>query len=65
MIHTVQLCVHCRRDNAGFWVSHPNDTVIRRPWCLSCSQELDRDRCRVTPFDRWHEPAPRGKELSR
>ena len=52
MIHTVQLCVHCRHNNAGFWVRHTNDTVIRRPWCLSCCQALDRSRCRVTPFDR-------------
>jgi hypothetical protein len=23
---------------------------VRRPWCLSCCEELDRD-CRVIPFD--------------
>jgi hypothetical protein len=52
MIRTVQLCVHCRHNDAGFWVSHTNESVVRRPWCLSCSQELDRSRCSVTPFDR-------------
>jgi hypothetical protein len=52
MIRTVQLRVHCRHHDAGFWVSHANDAVVRRPWCLSCCQSLDRSRCRVTPFER-------------
>jgi len=44
---TVQLCIHCRRRSAGFWVSH----TTRRPWCLSCCQRLDPGRCHVIPFD--------------
>jgi len=49
--HTVQLCIHCRRSPAGFWVSRRGGQTVRRPWCLSCCQELDRDRCDVIPFD--------------
>ena len=49
--HTVQLCVHCRRRPAGFWVSRKEDQTVRRPWCLSCCPGLDRARCDVTPFD--------------
>lgn len=26
---------------AGFWVSHTSDQTARRPWCLSCCQNLD------------------------
>jgi hypothetical protein len=48
---THQLCVHCRRSPAGFWVSNKNDTVVRRPWCLTCCQHLDRARCDVASFD--------------
>jgi hypothetical protein len=47
---TVQLCIHCRESPAGFWVSRENGKVVRRPWCLSCCQELDRSRCAVIPF---------------
>ena len=47
---TVQLCIHCRQGPAGFWVSRKNGKVVRRPWCLSCCQVLDRDRCDVIPF---------------
>jgi hypothetical protein len=49
--HTVQLCTHCRQNPAGFWVSRTGGQTVRRPWCLSCCQGLDRDRCDVTPFD--------------
>jgi hypothetical protein len=49
--HTVQLCVHCRQDPAGFWVSRAGGQTVRRPWCLSCCQELDRDHCDVIRFD--------------
>jgi len=48
--HTIQLCIHCRERPAGFWVSRTDATTVRRPWCLSCCEELDRD-CRVIPFD--------------
>ena len=47
---THQLCIHCRRSPAGFWVSGKNCTVVRRPWCLACCHDLDRARCDVTPF---------------
>jgi hypothetical protein len=49
--HTIQLCIHCRENPAGFWVSRTGDTTVRRPWCLSCCEGLDRDRCDMTPFD--------------
>jgi len=47
---THQLCIHCRQSPAGFWVSGKTDTVVRRPWCLACCQDLDRARCHVTSF---------------
>jgi hypothetical protein len=49
--HTLQLCTHCRQNPAGFWVSRTGSQTVHRPWCLSCCQGLDRDRCDVTPFD--------------
>jgi hypothetical protein len=49
--HTVQLCIHCRESPAGFWVSRKDGKTVRRPWCLSCCDGLDRGRCDVTPFD--------------
>jgi hypothetical protein len=48
---TVQLCVHCRRNPAGFWVSRAGARTVRRPWCLACCQELRRDRHDVVSFD--------------
>ena len=48
--HTIQLCVHCRERPAGFWVSRADAKTVRRPWCLSCCEGLDRD-CRMIPFD--------------
>jgi len=47
---TVQLCIHCRGSPAGFWVSSKGGKTVRRPWCLSCCDELDRSRCDVIPF---------------
>jgi hypothetical protein len=47
---TVQLCIHCRQNPAGFWVRGHGGQTARRPWCLSCCQRLDRDRCDVNPF---------------
>jgi hypothetical protein len=47
---TVQLCIHCRQSPAGFWVSGKNSQVVRRPWCLSCLQGLDRGCCDVIAF---------------
>ena len=47
---TVQLCVHCRDNPAGFWVSRKDASVVRRPWCLSCCQVLDPSSCDMTPF---------------
>jgi hypothetical protein len=47
---TIQLCIHCRQRPAGFWVRRTGGTVVRRPWCLSCCQDLDRDRFDVIPF---------------
>jgi hypothetical protein len=48
--HTVQLCIHCRANPAGFWVSHNSAKAVRRPWCLSCCDVLDPDRYDVTRF---------------
>jgi hypothetical protein len=48
---TVQLCIHCRQNPAGFWVSRTSDQIARRPWCLSCCQWLDPSRYQVIPFD--------------
>jgi hypothetical protein len=36
---TIQRCIHCRQNPAGFWVSR-----------LSCSRQLDRCGYAVTPF---------------
>jgi hypothetical protein len=47
---THQLCIHCRQSPAGSWVTRKSDTVVRRPWCLACCQDLDRTRCDVTRF---------------
>ena len=49
MIRTIQLCIHCRHNTAEFWVSRTAGAVVRRPWCLSCCQTLDRSQCHVTP----------------
>ncbi len=49
--HTIQLCVHCRHNPAGFWVSRTSDQTVRRPWCLSCCQHLDPAGHHITPFD--------------
>lgn len=48
--HTFPLCIHCLINPAGFWVSDTGSSVVRRPWCLSCCQDLDRERCDVVPF---------------
>jgi hypothetical protein len=48
--HTVQLCIHCRENPAGFWVSRTGSKTTRRPWCLSCCQGLDQNRCDIVPF---------------
>lgn len=50
--HAIQLCMHCGADPAGFWVSRAGAKTVRRPWCLSCCEGLDRDRCDIIPFDR-------------
>jgi hypothetical protein len=49
--HTVHLCIRCRESPAGFWVSHNGAQTVRRPWCLSCCDILDRDRYSVVRFD--------------
>jgi len=50
--HTFPLCIHCLVNPAGFWVSRKNTSVVRRPWCLSCCNDLDRERCDMIPFGR-------------
>jgi hypothetical protein len=49
--HAIRLCIHCRDKPAGFWVSCTGARTVRRPWCLSCCQGLDRDHCDIIPFD--------------
>jgi hypothetical protein len=49
--HTVQLCGHCQQRPAGFWVSCDSGQTVRRPWCLSCCQDLNPNRCQAIPFD--------------
>jgi hypothetical protein len=49
--HTVQLCLCCRQNPAGFWVSRTSDQTMRRPYCLFCCQRLDQSRYHVIPFD--------------
>jgi len=48
--HAIQLCIHCRERPAGFWVSRTGGNTVRRPWCLTCCEELDRDHCDVIRF---------------
>jgi hypothetical protein len=47
---TRQLCICCRENPAGFWVSLQDAAVVRRPWCLACCARLDRAQCEVVPF---------------
>lgn len=49
--HTIQLCIHCRHNPAGFWVSRASNRTVRRPWCLSCCQDLDPACHHIKPFD--------------
>ena len=48
--HTFPVCIHCLVNPAGFWVSRKDSNVVRRPWCLTCCQHLDRELCNMTPF---------------
>jgi hypothetical protein len=58
--HTIQLCVHCQQRPAGFWIRRHGGQTVRRPWCLSCCQQLDPGRCEVIPFD-GHQQARRSR----
>ena len=49
--HTIQLCIHCQRNPAGFWVSRTSGQTARRPWCLSCCHDLDPPCYHIKPFD--------------
>jgi hypothetical protein len=49
--HTIHLCIHCRHNPAGFWVSRNDERTARRPWCLSCCQDLDPGSHHIRPFD--------------
>lgn len=48
--HILQLCIHCRQKPAGFWVSRKDASTVRRPWCLSCCEELDWSRYDLIPL---------------
>jgi hypothetical protein len=48
---TIQVCIHCRQEPAGFWVSRDTGQKVRRSWCLSCCQDLDPGCYHVQPFD--------------
>jgi hypothetical protein len=49
--HTIQLCIHCRHNPAGFWVSRADGQTVHRPWCLSCCRDLGRACHHIKPFD--------------
>jgi hypothetical protein len=49
--HTIQVCIHCRHNPAGFWVGRHGGQTLRRPWCLSCCQGLDPACHNISPFD--------------
>jgi hypothetical protein len=49
--HTIQPCIRCTQNPAGFWVSCNSGQTVRRPWCLSCCQDLDPACHDVKPFD--------------
>ena len=51
LTHTIQVCVHCRHNPAGFWVSRNVGQTVRRPWCLSCCHDQDPACYHVQPFD--------------
>ena len=55
---TVLLCIHCRENTAGFWISRSTSRAARCPWCLPCSQQLDPGRCAVIPFSRQATTGP-------
>ena len=44
--HAIQVCIHCRENQAGFWVAGTGGKTVA-PWCLSCRAGLDRDRCDI------------------
>ena len=48
--YTFPVCSRCLVNPAGFWVSGKDSNVVRRPWCLSCCEDLDRERCDMIPF---------------
>ena len=48
---TIQLCIHCGHNPGGFWVSPSAGQTTRRPWCLSCCQDLDPGHYHITPFE--------------
>ena len=63
--HTLQLCIHCQQNSAGFWVSQKRARTVRRPWCLSCCDGLDRSRCDVIPFGSQEDPDGAGRSQPR
>jgi hypothetical protein len=48
--HAIQLCIHCRQRPAGFWVSRTGGKTVRRRWCPSCCEGVDRNHCDVIRF---------------
>ena len=63
--HTRQLCIHCQQNPAGFWVSQKRARTMRRPWCLSCCDGLDRSRGDVIAFGSQKDPDGSGRSQSR
>ena len=63
--HTRQLCIHCQQNPAGFWVSQKRARTVRRPWCLSCRDRLDRSRDDVIAFGSQKDPDRYGRSQSR
>jgi hypothetical protein len=63
--HTLQLCIHCQQNPAGFWVGQQHARAVRRPWCLSCCDELDWSRYDLIPFGSQEDPDGFGRSQSR
>lgn len=63
--HTLQPCIHCQQNPAGFWISQKRARTVRRPWCLSCCDGLDRSRCDVIAFGSQKDPDGSGRSQSR
>ena len=49
--HTIQLCIHCRENPAGSWVSRMGRQDGAPALVPVLLRGLDRDRCDMIPFE--------------